>query len=120
MAKYPNKPNLPAVVKPTQAVQPNQVVKAAGLVKAPRPPTPPGAVATYDDSPRYKFGFGVASASSGRIYKISFDVSRLCWMCSCPGCIGHQKTCKHLKACGLQGPDGPKQIAFAKKHGFLG
>jgi len=90
-----------------------------GIVKVQRPTPPRNAVAVYDDSPRYKFGFGVASQSSGRIYKISFDVARLCWTCSCPGCIGHQKTCKHLQACGLKGPDCGKQLDFAKKHGFL-
>ena len=90
------------------------------LVKVSRPTPPPGAVAVYDDSARYKFGFGVASQSSGRIYKISFDAAPGClyWKCSCPGCISHGD-CKHLRACGLNGKNGGKQIDFAKKHGFL-
>lgn len=93
------------------------LAKKSSLAKVDRPKPPPGAI-VYPDSDRYKFGFGVASQTSGRIYKISFDVSRCCWMCSCPGCIGHQTTCKHLRAAGLRGPDGGKQIEFAKKHGL--
>ncbi len=76
------------------------------------------ALKVIPDDNRYKFKFEVAG-STGRVYRISFDISRLCWVCSCPGCIGHQKTCKHLGACGLRGPDGGKQVDFAKKHGFM-
>lgn len=105
------------------AKQPNQLAKTTGLVKAARPVPPSSAVAVYDDTDRYKFGFGVASASSGRIYKISFDAAggALYWKCSCPGNITHGR-CKHLKACGLMGradmnrADG---LAFAKRHGLL-
>lgn len=124
MAKYPNKPNLPAVVKPTQqTVQPNQLVKATGLVKVPRPSVPYGACAVYEDSPRYKFGFGVASATSGRIYKISFDTAdgALYWKCSCPSCIT-RGYCKHLTACGLKGRADMSRaegLAFAKRHGII-
>jgi len=70
------------------------------------------------DDKRYKFKFEL-SGSTGRRYRLSFDTARLCWMCSCPGCIGHQTTCKHLRACGLRGPDGGQQIGFAKEHGFI-
>lgn len=91
------------------------------IVRAPRPKPPSGAIQTYPDSDRYKFGFGVASASSGRIYKISFDAApdALYWRCSCPGCISHGD-CKHLKACGLKGRNYGKQLDFAKKHGIIG
>jgi len=53
---------------------------------------------------RYLHGFTV-TGSVGSNYKISFDTARMCWICSCRGCIGHQKTCKHLRACGLIGPE---------------
>jgi len=82
-----------------------------------------GIVETYPDSDRYKFGFAVASESSGRKYKISFDAAPGClyWKCSCPGCIGRKghPTCKHLRACGLMGGDGGRQLDFAKRHGFI-
>ena len=57
---------------------------------------------------RYLFGFTV-TGSSGTNYRISFDTAKGCWMCSCRGCIGHQKTCKHLRACGLTGPEKRNQ-----------
>lgn len=97
-----------------------QLAKTSAIVKSPRPTPPSSAVAVYPDDARYKFGFGVASQSSGRIYKISFDAApgALYWKCSCPGCITHGQ-CKHLDACGLQGRKYGKQIGFAKKHGFL-
>jgi len=100
-----------------------QIQRKAAIVKAPRPQAPGNAVTTYPDSDRYKFGFGVASSSSTRIYKISFDAANgaLYWVCSCAGNITHGR-CKHLRACGLKGrADMPKTegIAFAKKHGFL-
>lgn len=63
---------------------------------------PAHAVVVYPDSSRYKGGFGVRSASSDRIYKISFDTAQSCWACSCPGGIRHG-SCKHLESCGLRG-----------------
>lgn len=98
----------------------NDLAKKNSIVKASRPATPSGAIAVYADSERYKFGFGVASESSGRVYKISFDAAlgSLCWVCSCPGCI-RTGQCKHLTACGLKGRAHGKQLDFAKKHGFL-
>jgi hypothetical protein len=50
---------------------------------------------------RYLHGF-IITGESGRNYKISFDTSQMCWVCSCPGCIRHGQ-CKHLTACGLSG-----------------
>lgn len=98
-----------------------QIQRTSAIVKAPRPQSPRNAIATYPDSDRYKFGFGVASSSGSRIYKISFDAAdgALYWSCSCPGCISHGD-CKHLQACGLRGRKYGKQIDFAKKHGLLG
>jgi hypothetical protein len=97
-----------------------QIQRKAAIVKVPRPQAPGNAVTTYPDSDRYKFGFGVASSSSTRIYKISFDAASgaLYWTCSCPGCITHGD-CKHLRACGLRGRRYGKQLDFAKKHGFI-
>jgi hypothetical protein len=63
---------------------------------------PAYAVKVYPDSVRYKGGFGVRSASSDRIYKISFDTALSAWVCSCPGNISRGK-CKHLEAAGLRG-----------------
>lgn len=57
---------------------------------------------------RYLHGF-IVTGSTGRNYKISFDTARGCWICSCPGCLSHQKTCKHLRACGVVGPERLKQ-----------
>lgn len=96
-----------------------QIQQKNTIVKAPRPTPPPGAI-VYPDSERYKFGFGVASSSGTRIYKISFDAApgALHWKCSCPGCISHGD-CKHLQACGLRGRKYGRQIDFAKKHGFM-
>lgn len=98
----------------------NPIAKQTGLVKVPRPAPPPSAIAVYDDGPRYKFGFGVASQSSGRIYKISFDAApgACWWCCSCPGCIRYGD-CKHLRACGLAGRAAGRNVLFARKHGFL-
>lgn len=98
----------------------NAIQRSAAIVKAPRPKAPGNAVQTYPDSDRYKFGFGVASSSSTRIYKISFDAApgALYWVCSCPGYITHGD-CKHLRACGLRGRQYGKQLDFAKRHGFI-
>ncbi len=81
------------------------------------------AVQTFPDDERYKFGFGVASESSGRIYKISFDAApgALYWRCSCPSGIARGR-CKHLDACGLKGRADMQRaegVSFAKKHGLL-
>lgn len=105
------------------APKPNQLAKTSAIVKAPRPQAPPGAIETYADTDRYKFGFAVASQTSTRKYKISFDAApgALYWKCSCPGCISKGR-CKHLQACGLKGrADMPRKdgLEFAKKHGFI-
>jgi len=72
---------------------------------------------------RYLFRFDV-TGSRGVNYRISFDTARGCWICSCPGCISHQKTCKHLRACDLTGPEELNQslptshkVAQAKRLG---
>lgn len=95
------------------------LAKTSSLAKVDRPKPPPGAI-TYPDSDRYKFGFGVASQSSGRIYKISFDCApgALYWTCSCMGNTRYGQ-CKHLTSCGLRGRGSGKQLDFAKKHGFI-
>lgn len=103
--------------------KPNHIQRTSALVKVTRPSPPPNAIQIYQDAPRARFGFGIASSSSGRIYKISFDDApgALYWRCSCPGSIAHGR-CKHLQSCGLKGrADMPRHdgIAFAKKHGFL-
>lgn len=76
------------------------------------------------DNDRYRFGFLVNSASSNSRYKISFDTAIMAWKCSCRGCISHQKTCKHLRACGLTGPEcrgqdlpSPQVVEEAKRLG---
>ena len=104
-----------------EKVMNTSLAKTNSIVKASRPVPPAGAIAVYADTERYKFGVGVASQSSGRIYKISFDAAlgSLCWKCSCPGCIAHGD-CKHLRACGLKGRAYGKQLDFAKKHSFIG
>jgi len=101
--------------------KPNHIQRTSALVKVTRPSPPPNAIQIYQDAPRARFGFGIASSSSGRIYKISFDDApgALYWRCSCPGCIRYGQ-CKHLTACGLQGRAGGKQLDFAKKHGLIG
>lgn len=56
------------------------------------------------NTPRYKCRFDVRSASSNRIYRISYDAADGAgyWTCSCPGCITHGQ-CKHLTEMGLRG-----------------
>lgn len=76
-----------------------------------------GAVVTYPDSQRYRGGFGVRSASSNRIYKISFDMAGLYWVCSCAGCIRHGQ-CKHLTAAGLKGRKFGSQRNEPARLGF--
>lgn len=103
--------------------KPNHIQRTSAIVKVQAPKPPPNAIQTYQDAPRARFGFGVASQSSGRIYKISFDDApgALYWRCSCPAGIS-RGYCKHLRACGLKGrADMPKAegLAFAKKHGLL-
>lgn len=103
--------------------KPNHIQRTSALVKVTRPSPPPNAIQIYQDAPRARFGFGVASSSSGRIYKISFDDApgALYWRCSCPAGIS-RGYCKHLQACGLKGrADMPRQegLDFAKKHGLL-
>ena len=99
----------------------NSIQKTNGIVKSNRPIVPHNAIAVYDDTERFKFGFGIASQSGSKIYKISFDAASgaLFWRCSCPGCCRFGQ-CKHLDACGLRGwKDRKPQIEFAKKHGLI-
>ena len=100
--------------------KPNHIQRTSALVKVTRPSPPPNAIQIYQDAPRARFGFGVASSSSGRIYKISFDDApgALYWRCSCAGIRYGQ--CKHLTSCGLKGRAGGPQLDFAKKHGLIG
>jgi hypothetical protein len=81
---------------------------------------PSNAVRAFEDTPRYKGGFGVNSESSNAVYKISFDAApgAMYWVCSCRGYIRWGQ-CKHLTACGLQGRKYGKQLADAKKYGWL-
>lgn len=81
---------------------------------------PRHAAEIYPDSDRYKGGFGVRSASSDRIYKISYDCAAgaMYWKCSCPGNIRHGQ-CKHLDACGLKGRKYGANRNEAKKFGFV-
>lgn len=79
---------------------------------------PQHAVELYPDSKRYKGGFGVHSSSSNAIHKVSFDTAQICWVCSCRGCIRHGQ-CKHLDALGLKGRKFGRQLAEARKYGWL-
>jgi len=78
---------------------------------------PATAVEVLPDSDRYKYRFKVRSASSNRLYLVSYDNAAHYWTCSCRGNIRHGQ-CKHLTAAGLKGrkygktylPESPKQI----------
>jgi len=62
------------------------------------------AVEVLPDSDRYKVRFKVRSASSNRLYLVSWDNApgAQWWTCSCRGNIRHGQ-CKHLTAAGLKG-----------------
>ena len=62
------------------------------------------AVEVLPDSDRYKVRFKVRSASSNRLYMVSYDNApgAQYWTCSCRGNIRHGQ-CKHLTAAGLRG-----------------
>jgi hypothetical protein len=77
---------------------------------------PSNALEIFPDSDRYKCIFTIASASSGRVYKVSFDTAQGAWVCSCPGCIRHGQ-CKHLDAMGRKGRKYGKNFADAKLLG---
>jgi hypothetical protein len=64
------------------------------------PALPRGVARVEPDGPRYKSIFQVKSASSNRLYRISFDSAVGAWVCSCPGQIAHL-SCKHLESTGL-------------------
>lgn len=63
---------------------------------------------------RFLYAYKVRS-DSGRTYTISFDKAIGCWMCSCPGCTRHRKTCKHLRAENKLGPDAIHVVAPVAK-----
>lgn len=67
------------------------------------PSMPRGFVKIEPDDNRWKNKFHVNSASSDRVYRISYDSASGAgwWMCACMGCIRHG-TCKHLTAIGLR------------------
>lgn len=65
-----------------------------------RPPA--YALRVLPDETRYRCRYEVASQSSNRVYRISFDMALQAWSCSCRGCISHGQ-CKHLTAAGLYG-----------------
>ena len=71
----------------------------SNLIKAPS-----NAVEIYPDSHRFKCGYAVKSASSNKLYKISFDAAPGAgyFVCSCAGACIHGD-CKHLRAAGLRG-----------------
>jgi hypothetical protein len=67
------------------------------------PAMPRGFVKIEPDDSRYKNKFHVNSATSDRVYRISYDSAPGAgwYICSCPcGLIGKQN-CKHLKAIGI-------------------
>lgn len=60
--------------------------------------TRPSGTEHYQDTPRYKGGFGVASSSGrggGKLYKLCYDTAVGYWVCSCPAGI-FRGECKHL------------------------
>lgn len=62
------------------------------------------AVEVLPNTPRYKSRFKIRSASSNKLYLVSYDAASGAgyWVCSCPGCIIHGQ-CKHLTSMGLRG-----------------
>ena len=91
------------------------------IVKLSKPKPPRNALATYPDSKdgRYKCIFEIASQTSNRVYRISFDAAKNAgyWVCSCPGCLRHGQ-CKHLEAAGLKGRQFGKQLDTLKALGL--
>ena len=67
------------------------------------PALPRGFTKVVPDDDRYKNKFQVNSASSNRVYRISWDSAAGAgwWMCSCRGCLVHGE-CKHLTSIGLR------------------
>jgi hypothetical protein len=67
------------------------------------PSLPRGFVKVEPDDDRWKNKFHVNSASSDRVYRISYDSAPGAgwWMCACRGCISHG-SCKHLESIGLR------------------
>lgn len=67
------------------------------------PVMPTGMRKVEPDDDRYVNKFHVNSASSDRVYRISYDRSPGAgwWICSCRGCIAHGH-CKHLESIGLR------------------
>lgn len=71
------------------------------------------------DSGRYKMRFKVRSASSNKLYLVSWDDApgAKYWVCSCLGCISHGD-CKHLKSIGLWGRERSKSLPANKRKMF--
>jgi hypothetical protein len=65
---------------------------------------PSNAVEILPDTDRFKYRYSIKSASSDKLYRISYDNAPGAgyWTCSCPGNIRHG-SCKHLEAAGLKG-----------------
>jgi hypothetical protein len=62
------------------------------------------AVEVLPDTERYKCRFKIRSASSNKLYLVSYDAAPNAgyWTCSCRGNIAHGN-CKHLSSIGLRG-----------------
>lgn len=67
------------------------------------PPMPTGVRRIEPDDDRYKNKFQVNSATSNRVYRISYDAAPGAgwYTCSCRGNISHG-SCKHLESIGLR------------------
>lgn len=78
------------------------------------------AIEGLPDTERYKMRFTIGSASSNRVYMVSYDAApnAMYWTCSCRGNISHGQ-CKHLTAMGLNGRRFGKNLADAKKYGLI-
>lgn len=79
---------------------------------------PPGG-ALLPDTPRFKCRFDLPSANpeSDAIYRVSFDMARKTWVCSCRGFMRWQskpgfRGCHHIKDCGLEFRKGGDELTY--------